>query len=218
MKQIKGIVSLFVLLSAALGVSAQNDAKARKLLDKSAEAFKAAGAIEAYFTLNIKDAPNKVSESFDGRIQMNGEKLFIDTPEYDIYFDGKTQWVHQKRFDEVNITEPKEEEMQALNPAFVFEMYKKGSKYEYVGEKTDIKMRKVDEIELTPKDKKGDISKIKVQISRADSMPVLIHLFYKNNIENLIHINLYKTGQKLSDSSFVFDAKEHPDAEIIDLR
>jgi outer membrane lipoprotein-sorting protein len=77
-------------------------------------------------------------------------------------------------------------------------------------------MRKVQEVTLFPQ--KGEISQITVQINSADYFPVSFHLFYKNKIENIIYINKYQTKQHFSDSQFVFDGRQYPDAEIIDLR
>jgi outer membrane lipoprotein-sorting protein len=199
-----------------MSVMAQKDAKAKDLLDKSAATLAQSGDISACFTLNIKDKMNKTNHAFDGTILMKGNKFKIDTPDQNIYFDGKTQWIYQKSYEEVNITQPAGGEMQALNPKSIFAICKKIGNYKYVGTKTDIKMRKVQEISIFPQ--KGDISQITVQINNTDYFPVSFHIFYKNKIENRIYINKYKTKQNFSDSRFVFDSKQYPDAEIIDLR
>lgn len=216
MKQLFLILTLLISFSTT-GFS-QKDAKAKEILDKSSAVFNQAGGLSAYFTLNIKDVNSKTTESFDGEISIKGNKFYINTPENNIYFNGKTQWVYSKAFEEVNISEPSAQEVQAINPASIFEMYKKGCNYKYIGEKTDIKMRKVQEVELIPQNKKGDMSRILIQINKTDFMPVLFHIYYKNNIENIIHINSYKTKENLPDDLFSFDTKKYPGAEIIDIR
>jgi outer membrane lipoprotein-sorting protein len=207
----------FALCLLPLCLFAQKDVKAKDLLDKSSAAFSDAGELYAYFTMSVKDTKNKVSEGFDGSIEIKGAKFHIDMPDSEIWFDGKTQWVLQKSWEEVNISEPSESEAQALNPAMIYTVYKKGCKYKYLGEKTDVKMRKVHEIELIP-NKKNDITKIVMQVSAMDFMPVMIHLYFANNVENTISINKYKTNQKFPDDTFVFNKTKHPNAEIIDLR
>jgi outer membrane lipoprotein-sorting protein len=194
----------------------QKDAKAKELLDKSSVALEQAGDVSAYFTLNIKDEINKASQAFDGTILMKGNKFKIDTPDQNIYFDGKTQWIYRKSYEEVNVTQPASEEIQALNPKSIFAIYKKNCNYKYVGTKTDIKMRKVQEVNIFPQ--KGEISQITIQINTTDYFPVSFHIFYKNKIENIIYINKYQTKQNFSDSQFVFDNTQYPDVEIIDLR
>jgi outer membrane lipoprotein-sorting protein len=201
-----------------LTVSAQKDAKAKELLNKSSATFSQSGDLSVYFTMNVKDVINKTTESFDGQISLKKSKFLIEIPGRDIYFDGKTQWVHDKSYEEVNISEPSDKEAQILNPAVIFELYKRGSDYKYIGRKTDTNMRKVQEVALFPKDKKGDITRIDLQINETDFMPVFFHIFYKNNLENMIYINRYQTKLNLPEGKFVFDAKKFPGVEIIDLR
>ncbi|MDR2622254.1 MAG: hypothetical protein LBC48_06690, partial [Dysgonamonadaceae bacterium] len=208
----KKIVIIVILCTGLFSfATAQKDAKAKELLDKSSTALSSAGDIHTYFTMNIKDVINKNSQGFDGTIQMKGNKFKIDTPDQSIYFDGKTQWVYQKSYDEVNVSEPTGEEIQALNPKLIFSVYKKNCNYKYVGNKTDIKMRKVQEVSIFPQ--KGEITQINVQINETDYFPVMFHLFYKNKIENIIYINKYQTKQNFSDSQFVFDRKQYPNVE-----
>lgn len=212
----KMVITAVLCTGFLMSVTAQKDAKARELLNKSSAALAQAGDISAYFTLNIKDEMNRTSQAFDGTILMKGNKFRIDTPDQNIYFDGKTQWIYRKSYEEVNITQPAGEEIQILNLKSIFAIYKKNCNYKYMGTKTGVKPRKVQEVSLFPQ--KGEISQITVQVNSADYFPVLFHIFYKNKIENIIYINKYETKQNFSDSQFVFDGKQYPDAEIIDLR
>jgi outer membrane lipoprotein-sorting protein len=206
------------LVLASASVFAQKDAKAKELLDKSSSAFKNAGEMSVLFTFNIKDESENIAQSFEGQISTKGDKFYIDTPDQDIYFDGKTQWVYNKSYDEVNISEPDKQEIQALNPISFFEIYKKDCDYTYIGEKTNTKMQKVQEVSIFPKNKKGDISRIDIQLNTTDFMPVSFRVFYKNEVENTIYIQKFQTKLSFPDSQFTFDAKSHPEAEIIDLR
>jgi outer membrane lipoprotein-sorting protein len=214
----KNLALIVLFLSLTSFAFAQKDAKAKEWLDKSSEAFAKAGDLSVSFTMNIKDVANQMSESFDGTIDIKGNKFHLDVPEMESWFDGKTQWVLQKGWDEVNISEPNPQEVQVLNPKTIFDMYKKGTNYKYLGETMDIKGRKVHEVELIPQAKNSEIKKITMQISPIDYMPVKIHITYKNKIENIIHITQYKKNANLADSLFVFDSKQYPEAEIIDLR
>ncbi len=210
---ITGLLSLFYL-----PVSAQKDAKAKQVLDTAYEKYTGIKGVNANFTLNIKDVKAKITESFDGNIIMQDNKFYLSIPDADTWFDGKTQWVWLKGPEEVNITEPSNKEASMINPAVLFSIYKQGCKYKYRGEKTDIKNRAVYEIELIPSKKSGDITKIIVQINKTDYMPVTFHVFYRGDLENIIYLNKYTTGTAYPDSTFIFNKKEHPEAEIIDLR
>jgi outer membrane lipoprotein-sorting protein len=208
--------SVLLLLLISGPVLAQKEKKAKEWLDRSAAAFRKAGALSIDFTLNARDVPNQTAESFDGRLELHGTKFHLNTPDTEIWFDGQTQWALLKAFDEIHISEPTA--AQALNPAAVLTLYQKDCDYQYLGEKTGDKGRKVQEVELIPRSKDSDMARIAMQIGAADAMPRKIHVVYKNKIESIIHINQYQPNPALTDRSFVFDPKKYPDAEIIDLR
>ncbi|MDH8702568.1 outer membrane lipoprotein-sorting protein [Dysgonomonadaceae bacterium PH5-43] len=212
------IKTLLLLLLISTVTFAQKDAKAKSWLDKTSDTFAEAKDMSILFSMNIKNLDDNISESFEGSINIKGAKFHLDTPEMEAWFDGKVQWVLQKAWGEVSINEPSKEEVQAINPITIFNLYKAACNYKYIGEKKDAKGQAVHEIELTPIDKKSEMNKIIIQINPIDSLPVKIQITYNSNIENIIHINNYKKNQKLSDSSFVFNAVKYPDAEIIDLR
>ncbi|MDR0546846.1 MAG: outer-membrane lipoprotein carrier protein LolA [Dysgonamonadaceae bacterium] len=211
------LILLFSTFFCFQPTTAQNK-KAKEYLDKSSEAFANTNGLAAHFTMQIKDVAHKISESFEGDIELKGAKFHLNTPDLETWFDGKTQWVLQKDADEVNVTTPSPEEIQAINPATILSLYKQNCKYNYLSEKKDTKGRAVHEIELIPQAKNSDVSKIVLQIGSTDYLPVKIHITYKNKMENIIHIKQYQKQVNFPDSRFVFDAKKYPNVEIIDLR
>jgi len=218
MKSKTNLLFIVIGLFLTAPMFAQKDAKAKDLLDKSSAMLNQSGGISASFTMNINDEANNIKESFEGQMFLNGTKFFFDIPDMTVYFDGKTQWVYNKIIEEVSINEPNPQDIQALNPILVFEMYKTDCDYKYNGEKTDIQKRKVHEISLFPKDKKEEIKQIDLQINSNDNMPVFLHVIYKNKLEIRIYINKYQIKLNLPDSQFIFDKKKYPNAEINDLR
>jgi len=191
--------------------------KAKDYLDQTTAALAKAGSLAAHFTMQVKDTSKKISESFEGDIEWKAEKFHLNTPDMEVWFDGKTQWVLQKEWDEVSIAEPAPEEVQALNPVTLLSLYKQNAKCKYLKTLKSTKDRPIHEIEMTSTIKNNDITKITVQIN-ADYLPIKIHLIYKNNIENIIHIKTYTKNANLPNTRFVFDEKKYPEAEIIDLR
>ena len=216
--QVKKIV-LFIFLGLLFSGTAfaQKDKKAKEILDKSSETFSQAGGVKAGFTINMKDIKDKVTESFDGTILMKGDKFYLTTPDFDLWFNGTVQWFYMKRNEEVTVSEPTKEELQMLNPAVLLNIYKLGFNYKYIGEKTDIKGRPVHELHLIPQ-KKTDVQKMIIQIGKFSNLPHTITIENKNDIHNIIHINQYETKQNYTDSRFSFDSKKFPDVEVIDLR
>ena len=187
------------------------------ILDKAASAYENSNGITASFELNTRSDVQKVSESFEGTINMKGDKFTLVTPDMITWFDGTTQWTYVERNDEVNVSTPSGEELQFTNPALLLRVYKKGFIPKYIGESTASNGKTAYDIELTPK-KKGDIIKVVLQIEKFSNFPASIRIEAKNGVSNTIHISQLKTGINQPDDFFVFKESEYPDAEVIDLR
>ena len=217
----KSIPYLLLIVAGLLFMTpafAQKDSKAKGYLDKSSAMLNQSGGLSASFVININDEINKTKQSFEGQMFLKGAKFFFDTPEQTVYFDGKTQWIYKKDYEEVDIIEPNLQDIKALNPISVFELYKTDCDYKYNGEKTDIQKRKVHDISLFPKNKKEEAKQVNLQINPADFMPLYFHVIYKNNMEFRIYINKYQTKLTLPDSQFVFDKSKYPKVFINDMR
>lgn len=208
------VVLLFLLTLSGMRVIAQN---ATSILDKAASVYEEANGLTAYFTMQTRSEMQKISESFDGTVDIKGDKFVLKTPDMITWFDGTTQWSFVERNEEVNVSTPSGEELQATNPALLLRFYKKGFTATYKGESTAPSGKAAYDIELVPK-KKSDILRVELQIEKFSSLPASIAVFSKNGISSTIRISRMQTGVNQSDNFFVFDEKEYPDAEIIDLR
>lgn len=210
------LVTVFLCLWAAFGmrVLGQN---ATSILDKAASAYEDSNGLTAYFTMQTRSDVQKVSESFDGTVDIKGDKFVLKTPDMITWFDGTTQWSFLERNEEVNVSNPTGEELQATNPALLLRSYKKGFTAKYKGESTAPNGKAAYDIELTPK-KKSDIVRVELQIEKFSGLPASIAVFSKNGISNTIRIGKMETGVNQPDNFFVFNEKDYPDAEIVDLR
>ncbi|MBB4036453.1 outer membrane lipoprotein-sorting protein [Dysgonomonas hofstadii] len=208
------LFTLLLLISFAYSTSAQN---ARDILDKASDTYNKAGAVTARFTLDAKDPKTKTTYSYDGTAYMKGNKFKIEIPDAITWFDGTTQWVYIKDTDEVNITNPTGDELQAISPSVLFNIYKKGFDLRYIGEK-NVAGKSVYEIELTPQKKGTEFTKIIVEINKINNLFSRISVTDKSGIENLLTIKSYQTGATLADTMFQFSKKDYPNAEVVDLR
>lgn len=209
-------VALLACLLFGFGVvsHAQN---AASILDKAAAAYEKSDGIAASFALNTRSEVQNVSESFEGTINMKGDKFTLVTPDMITWFDGTTQWTYVERNEEVNVSTPTGDELQFTNPAMLLRIYKKGFTPKYIGESTASNGKTAYDIELTPK-KKGDITRVVLQIEKFSNFPASIKVEAKNGVTNTIHISNLKTGVNQPDSFFVFKESDYPDADVIDLR
>lgn len=209
-------VALLACLLLGFGVvsHAQN---AASILDKAAKAYEGSNGVSASFALNTRSEVQNVSESFEGTINMKGDKFTLVTPDMTTWFDGTTQWTYVERNEEVNVSTPTGDELQFTNPAMLLRVYKKGFTPKYIGESTASNGKTAYDIELTPK-KKGDITRVVLQIEKFSNFPASIKVEAKNGVTNTIHISNLKTGVNQPDSFFVFKESDYPDADVIDLR
>ena len=204
--------ALFIALASL--VSAQS---ARTILDKASEAYNKAGSVTVNFTLDAKDIKAKNTYSYDGKAYMKGNKFKIEIPDAITWFDGTTQWVYVKDTEEVNISNPSGEELQGISPSALFGIYKKGYNLSYKGERRS-GGKVLQQVELTPQKKGADITKILVEIDKTTNIFSTITLTDKSGIQNILSIKNYQTGNNIPETTFTFNKKDYPKAEIVDLR
>ena len=207
-------ISILVFLLCVFGLSAQN---AKDILDKANLAYNKAGGITASFTVNTEDVKGKTVYSQDGKAYLKGNKFKIDVPDGITWFDGKTQWIYAKGSDEVNVSNPTGEELAGVSPSVLLSLYKAGFKLNYKGEKKE-KAKTVYIVELIPLGKKTEFSKMIVTIDKATNIFTSVSTYGKDGVDNHLIINKIQTGVNLADNIFIFNKKEYPGVEVIDLR
>ncbi|MDR3267922.1 MAG: hypothetical protein LBT83_02500 [Tannerella sp.] len=200
---------------AATGFAAAQ--KAEAILEKAAVAYEQSNGLAADFAANIRGESEGLAESFEGSIQMKGDKFVLITPDTRTWYDGATQWTYVVRTGEVNLTRPSGEELQFTNPMTLLRTYKKGFKPSYTGESTAGNGKMADDILLVAKNS-HDIATIELQIDRTTSLPAKMTVTMKNNLRSVIRISRMQTGLRQPDTVFVFNPADYPDVMEIDLR
>jgi Outer membrane lipoprotein-sorting protein len=204
---------IFLLISTLVA----NSQNARTILDNANETYNKAGGLITTFTINTQDTKSKTTYSQDGTAYLKGNRFKIDVPDGITWFDGKTQWVYAQGGDEVNVSNPTGEELAAVSPYVLLNIYKTGFKLNYKGEQKE-NGKNVYVIELIPESSKSEFSKIVVSIDKTSHLFSSIKMVNKNGFNNHLTIKNLKTGQSIPDNTFVFNKKEYPNVEVIDLR
>lgn len=191
-------------LSALTATYAQQETRAKKLLDQTTEVYQNAGGISIHFT-----------GSQDGKLLLDGNRFYLECGGVKSWFDGRTQWSYVIQNDEVTVSNPTEEELQTINPYTWISMYQQGFNYRYGGPKT-LKGKSGEEIILTPK-KKQDIKQITLLIGK-NNVPQYICIENRQGDKQEIIIQSYRSNQSYNDQIFRFNKQQYPNAEIIDMR
>ena len=196
----RGALALIFVLTTAMSVNAQTT---KEVLDKTAATVSNQGGAQANFTISGQ------SMNASGTIAIKGKKFHATTAQATIWFDGKTQWTYMKNNDEVNIANPTESQLAAINPYNFIYMYKKG--YNYTMEKKNGNFV----VHLTANGKKS-IQEMYLTIGQKSYTPSQVR--YKTAKGwTTIEIRNFKAAN-LADGMFRFNSKDFPKAEIIDLR
>ena len=193
-----------IIMMLLLSVGAQAES-AKRILDKAAATVSNPGGVQAHFQM--------ISKQFgttEGEIAVKGNKFHATTPDATIWFDGKTQWTFMKGNDEVNISNPTEAQLQAINPYNFINIYKKGYKLEAK------KVEHFYEVHLIPTDKNRKIQEMYIVVDETSYHPTHVKMKQKDKWSTIV-ISRLKTAS-LSDNLFKFNSKDFPQAEIIDLR
>ena len=199
MKKI-GFITMMLLL--CVGVQAES---AKSILDKAAATVSNPNGVQANFQMISKQYG-----STSGSISIKGRKFHASTPQAIIWFDGKTQWTYMKNNDEVNVSNPTEAELQAINPYNFINIYKKGFKL------SSKKVNNSYEVHLKATDKNRKIQEMYIIVDQQSYRPTHVKMYQNGKWSVLLISSLKSTS--LSDGLFQFNAKDFPQAEIIDLR
>lgn len=183
---------------------AQRDAKAREVLDRTAEAYSRAGAVSIRF-----------DGTQSGVLNVKGNKFYLRCGGIETWFDGRTQWSYVEQNEEVNVSEPAPEEVQSVNPYALVTMYREGFNYEYAG-KTVRNGKQGQEVRLTPETEQ-ELKSVTLCVD-AGARPIYIGIELRNGTRQEFLVRSYLTRQNLPDSAFRFDKAKYPRAEVIDLR
>lgn len=177
---------------------------AKSVLDKAAATISIKSGVKA----NFKMTGGMGSSS--GTIIIKGKKFHATTPQATVWFDGKTQWTYVKDNDEVNVTNPNESQLQALNPYNFINLYKKG----YDATLNSSGNNHV--VHLTATSAERKIRELFITVDKKTYHPTQVKLLQGKKWTVFDISDLKK--QNVSDSQFTFNAKDFPKAEIIDLR
>jgi len=199
MKRIISIITLVLVCTLSYAQTA------RQVLDKAAEIVSNKQGVTAKFTISSANIGTT-----NGSISVKGNKFHASTPVATIWFDGKTQWTYMKNNDEVNVSNPSEADLQAINPYNFINLYRNGFNYTMTTKGGNY------EVHLTATNKKRSVQEMYITVNKSTNVPTQVKMRQASGWTTIKISNFKAT--KLADSLFRFNAKEYPHAEVIDLR
>ena len=198
----KKMILLAFMAVLSLGAFAQT---AQQVLDKTAKVIGNKSGASANFSMS---SPKYGSAS--GTIAIKGNKFNARTAQATVWYDGKTQWTYMKKTNEVNVNNPTQAQQMSMNPYTFINIYKTGytSTMKTIG--SNYKVR------LVAQNKKRMVQELILTIDKKSYIPSQIKM-RQGNTWSTITVSNFK-AKSISNSTFVFNSKDFPKAEIVDLR
>ena len=195
------ILAVFMAL-ASLGTFAQT---AQQVLDKTASIIGNKSGASANFQMS---SPKYGSAS--GSLAIKGNKFNARTGQATVWYNGKTQWTYMKKTNEVNVSNPTQAQQMSMNPYTFINIYKTGynSSMKTVGGNY--------EVHLTAQNKTRSVHELIITINKSTYVPSVIKM-RQGGTWSTITVSNFK-AKSIPNSTFVFNSKEFPKAEIVDLR
>lgn len=197
---------IFLIWTALLFAVLLHAQNATSVLDKSAATLRAAGNVKIGFTLEVDGGASA------GYIKLQRQKFVVNVGGSITWFDGKTMWTYVKANEEVNVTNPSADAVAKMNPYAFLSFYKKGYTVK-MGKGT----AKEHEVLLTGKSG-SPYTNVVVRINKSTQYPTFIKMTSSKGAVTTIRCNSFLKNQRYKDSTFQFNKKNYPDAEIVDLR
>ncbi|MEO7120105.1 MAG: outer membrane lipoprotein carrier protein LolA [Ginsengibacter sp.] len=217
----KLLSSLFLLCTISCYAQTQylgkSDPDAKKILDNVSAKFKTYKSVSAHFTLKIENSAGKIMGTKDGTISMKDSKYRISVSGQEIYSDGNNIWTYDKSANEVQITKF-DPSANSITPQKMFtNFYDKDFLYKLNGETKQGK-KTLQEIELTPTDKTKSFFKVIVEIDKNSKSIESTEIFEKTGDRYFYTVTSMKENINMPPGLFVFDVKNYPKVEVVDLR
>jgi len=156
-------------------------------------------------------------KSLQGDATVKGTKFRLKMAGQEIFNDGKMMATYIKETNEVNLQDFDPTQTGDLDPTKIYSAYKKGFKYAFLEEKKEGDQM-YDVVELTPTGKNSQVNKVQIQVSKKDKSIKNWKIWQKNGGKVTYKVDTFEPDVAVADNFFVFNAKQYPGVEVVDLR
>ncbi|MCK5468950.1 MAG: outer membrane lipoprotein carrier protein LolA [Cyclobacteriaceae bacterium] len=210
---------VIVLLGFFVGVTAQEDQKAKVILDKMSDKYQSIPSYKTNFIYRLHNKVEDIDEEFSGEIMVKGEKYVLLMSDQEIFNNGETIWTFLMDANEVNVDYymPNEGD---LSPNNIYSAYKKGYRYRWI-EIKKVGSRTLDVVELQPEDPKDPdkiFFRIILNIDQDDNTIHSWEMYDRGGNVFSYTISGFNPKFIADDAFFEFNESEYPDVEVVDLR
>lgn len=198
-------------------VEAQQDKKAKQILDKLSAKTRSYSSIRTEFSYSLVNKDRKINKVQNWKLWLKGDSYRLDMGDQLLISDGKTVWKVLRTDKEVEVSNPTEGE-DAINPKNIFTMYEKGFKNKYIKE-TKVGTKLAHLIELYPINPKSkDYNTIRLYIDKVANQVIKSEIQGNNGNVYTYEIKKFVVNENTENGFFSFRKTEFPGFELNDLR
>ena len=214
----KNFLIAALILAMSNMVLAQQDPKAKEILDAMSSKYKSISSFQADLSYTMINVTEGIDEQFKGTIAVKGDMYRLMMQDQEIYNDGTTVWTFLPNLDEPEVTiDNNDPEGGDITPSSIFNIYQEGYKYLYLNT-TTVAGKSYDIVDLVPNDKDAQYFKVRIEIGSKDRLLRTFTLFDREGSEYSYLITNFKSDVNLSDTYFRFDTSKLTEDQIIDIR
>lgn len=223
MKKLLAITLMSLLGAASFAQTAtkyeDQDPKAKAILDKINEKYKAYKTLTIEFVVTLKG--EGVNETIKGKAYKEGKKYAYDTDDYKVVCDGRSVWTYVKADNQVTITsadDAEDDESEMLNPTKLLSIWEEGFKYK-LGPSSTVDGTKVKEIRLYPDNpKKFKFHTISLYVDDVKNEIKKMKVKGRDGVDMVYALKKLKGNEAIPAAKFKFDASKYPGVEENDMR
>ena len=210
-------ILFFLLAGLTVYGQATSDAEAEKILSKLGEKYDAYKGMQVDFEITMQIAEKTPSKE-EGRLQRKGDHFRLEMKDKAIFSDGESLWLHLLDVNEVQINNAEDSADDILSPNNLLQVHKSRKfiyRLTHEGMSNGVN---VQQIELKPKTKDEDYSKIRLTIDKKKKELLSAQVFFKDGSRYILEIKSLSEVKDLADSIFKFDESKFPGVYVEDLR
>lgn len=207
-------ISLLIAITALVQAQVQ-DKKANAIMKEVTDLTRSYKSIQIAFDYLMENKTAGINETFSGTLLMQGDRYRVDVGGQHILSDGKTLWTYNKDAGEVQIHDAGDA-MDAMVPSKLLTTYSDEFRAKLIREDKE-GGRKIWIIDMNPTSTKS-FHKVRLHIDQMRKQVTSLSIHEKNGTTFTYRIKDFKTNLNLDPAAFVFNKKDYPGADIIDMR
>ncbi|WP_281543051.1 LolA family protein [Maribacter aestuarii] len=212
----KKIIVLLIALTSITMANAQDEAKAKALLDEVYAKVKSYDNIFVDFKFDLQNTEAGINQETRGDVTLAGEKYLFNYLGSQQLFDGQKVYTIIPDNEEVTIEDQLEDEG-TMTPSKMLTFYREGHKYAW-DILQDVQGRKIQYVKLTPIDSDTEIKSILLGIDTGTKHIYKLIETGNNGTKTTITVNSFKTDQNLSETLFTFDEGKYKNDDYTIIR